>query len=246
MLHFGAVIQFSDTPSLSRLDPTLYIDLARVSTHQCLRKMAPPSGYDSLLTRSFSFLLQESEEQSKTKNHSSESSYETEDSEEEILDRRNNLNFRRSQFHTSNIPESFYFPKNKLNSMSSLDSAVAAASMAALAAINNLGGNVPKSLGNLRFPSHVSAADMQSHWYMTPTSFKMENSSKRQVQETEASDDQPLDLSAKSCSPLNSPTESRTEVPSPVFTAQNLSSSTSTASQSSKVPVYNSNRHIFK
>lgn len=191
---------------------------------------------------------QESQEQSKTKSHSSESSYETEDSEEDVAERRSNLNFQGSQYSTSDIPESFYFPKTKLNSMSSLDSITSsvAASMAAVAAMNNI--SLQKSFGNLRFSPNVPA-DVVPPWYLPPTNFKLETAVKREEPDADMSDDQPLDLSAKSCSPLNSPTESPTEAPSPVFTsAQNFSSTTlSSPSQSSlKVPVYNSNRHIFK
>lgn len=192
-------------------------------------------------------IVPESQEQPKTKSHSSESSYETEDSEEDVGYRRSNLDFQRSQNSILDIPD-LCLPKNNLNSMSSLESVASsvAASMAAVAAMNNI--SLQKSFGNLRFSSNVPA-DVVPQWYLPPRNFKLETAAKQEEPHMDTNDDQPLDLSAKSCSPLHSPIESPTEVRSPIFTSvQNFSSSTSPSpSQSSlKVPVFNSNRHIFK
>lgn len=200
------------------------------------------------LVKSFIFFFyaqQESKEQSKTKSHSSESSYETEDSEEDVTDRGDNLNFPGFPFNTSDIPESVYFRKNKLNSMSSLPSVASsvAASMAAVAAMNNI--SLQKSFGNLPF-----TGDVVPQWYLQQTNFALETAVKKDDSDTDLTDEQPLDLSAKSCSPVNSPTEFPPEASSPVFVSTQTFSTGTTSlspSQSSlKVPVYNSNRHIFK
>ncbi len=197
----------------------------------------------------FTYWLQESQEQPKTKSHSSESSYETEDSEEDVVDKQNHLNFPRSPYSASdNIPHSFYYTKHKLNSMSSLESVASsvAASMAAVAAMSN-NFSLQKSFGNLRFSSNLPG-DVVPPWYLPPPSYKLENTVKKDESDTEMPDEQPLDLSAKSCSPVNSPRESPTEASSPVFvTSQNFPSGAASSSpQSLKVPVYNSNRHIYK
>lgn len=181
--------------------------------------------------------MQESQEQSKTQNHSSESSYESEDSEEDVPERGNSVNFQRSPFNVANIPES-YFTKNQLNSMSSLDSV--AASMAAVAAMNNV--SLQRSLSSLRFSPNVPG-DVVHPWYRPMANFKLD--AKRDDSETDVVDEQPLDLSAKSCSPLNSPARSPPHLPSPAISTPNFTTTTS-AAHTSKVPVQNTNRHIFK
>ncbi|XP_065225286.1 mushroom body large-type Kenyon cell-specific protein 1 isoform X1 [Planococcus citri] len=189
--------------------------------------------------------VSENQEQSKTQNHSSESSYESEDSEDDISGKANSVNFHRSPLNVSNIPKS-YFTKTQLNSMSSLESvasSVAASAMAAVAAMNNV--TLGKSL-SLHF-SPNTAGDMIPPWYLPAASnFKLDVTSKREDNETDVVDEQPLDLSAKSCSPSNSPARSP-EIPSPVVpTTQNFLMTTSSIAHTSKVPVLNTNRHIFK
>lgn len=189
--------------------------------------------------------MQESEEQSKTKSHSSESSYETEDSEDDLTDRGNNLNYRRSPSNTDSIPQSLYFPKPKLNSMSSFEtvaSTVEAASMAAVAAMNNF--PFQKSFERFHLPT-----ELVPQWILSAGIRAQPSSVRRDESDTDLVDEQPLDLSAKSSSPVNSPNESPTEASSPVFvSSQNFSASSTTSLPprlSSKVPIYHSPQ-IFK